>query len=87
MKNKTLLTVLILMLAQAAFGQGLVQKRLDSIMQLAHARGVFNGNVMLSQKGKIIYERSFGYADGSKTKLLISAYQFDDRERPFTLPG
>src|SRR5436305_1511209 len=53
------------------------QKRLDSIMQLAHARGIFNGNVLIAQNGKVIYERSLGYVDGSKTKPLTSAYKFD----------
>lgn len=77
MKNKNVLTILILMLSIVAYGQNPVQKRLDSIMQLAHARGIFNGNVIVSQNGKIIYEQSIGYADGSKTKLLTSAYKFD----------
>ncbi|MCS3736292.1 serine hydrolase [Mucilaginibacter dorajii] len=77
MKNKNLYSVLLLMLNIAAYGQNPVQKRLDSIMQLAHTRGIFNGNVLVAQNGRIVYERSFGYADGSKTKLLTSAYKFD----------
>lgn len=72
MKNRNLLTILIFMLSIVAngYGQNPVQKRLDGIMQLAHARGIFNGNVIVSQNSKIIYEQSLGYADGSKIKLL-----------------
>jgi CubicO group peptidase (beta-lactamase class C family) len=51
--------------------------RLDSIMQLSNARGIFNGNILVAKKGKIIYESSLGYADGSKTKMLTRDYKFD----------
>ncbi|GAA4317211.1 hypothetical protein GCM10023149_14660 [Mucilaginibacter gynuensis] len=46
-------------------------------MQLAHTRGIFNGNVLVSRNGKVIYEKSLGYADGSKANVLTSAYKFD----------
>ncbi|WP_175269209.1 serine hydrolase domain-containing protein [Mucilaginibacter humi] len=46
-------------------------------MQLANSRGIFNGNILVAQKGKIIYENSPGYADGSKNKMLTPAFKFD----------
>lgn len=46
-------------------------------MQLAHSRGIFNGNILVAQKGKVIYENSLGYADGSKTRLLTPDFKFD----------
>ncbi|GAB3927399.1 serine hydrolase [Mucilaginibacter myungsuensis] len=53
------------------------QKQLDSIMQLAHKRGIFNGNLLIAQHGRIIYERSFGYADGTRTRPLTGDLKFD----------
>ena len=52
-------------------------KQIDSLMQAAHHIGVFNGNVLVAQKGKIIYQSAIGYADGSKTKMLSQDLQFD----------
>ncbi|WP_377021559.1 serine hydrolase [Mucilaginibacter angelicae] len=46
-------------------------------MQTAHERGIFNGNILVVQKGKVIYQRSWGYADGSRTKMLTPDMRFD----------
>ncbi len=41
-----------------------------------HHNGKLNGNVLVIQKGKILYENSFGYSNGSKETLLTKEYQF-----------
>lgn len=42
---------------------------LDSYFSALFKNKQFNGNVLVAEKGKIIYERSFGYADFSAKKL------------------
>lgn len=57
--------------------QSVVYKQIDSIMHTANDRGIFNGNIVVAQKGKIIYQRSWGYANGSRTKMLTPDIRFD----------
>lgn len=52
-------------------------KQIDSLLHLANANGVFNGNALVAQHGQIIYQASFGYADGSKTRPLTPDLLFD----------
>ena len=42
---------------------------LDSYFSALFKNKQFNGNVLVAEKGKIIYERSFGYADFSAKKV------------------
>jgi len=51
--------------------------RIDSVMQVAYQRGIFNGNILVAKKGKIIYEKAWGYANGSRKKLLTTDMRFD----------
>lgn len=45
-------------------------QQIDSILNQLHNEEDFNGNVLISEKGKIIYEKSFGYANyENKTPL------------------
>ncbi|MFA5753461.1 MAG: serine hydrolase domain-containing protein, partial [Bacteroidales bacterium] len=39
---------------------------LDSLFTSMHARGQFNGNVLIAENGKIIYQNCLGYADREK---------------------
>lgn len=43
---------------------------IDSLMAVSYERGVFNGNVLVAQNNNIIYQKEWGFADGSKTKKL-----------------
>jgi len=52
-------------------------RQIDSVMQTAYKRGIFNGNILVEWKGQIIYEKSFGFADGSKTVPLNIELKFD----------
>lgn len=51
--------------------------QIDSLMNEAHRIGVFNGNVVVIEKDKVIYQAAIGYADGSKTKKLSLDLRFD----------
>ncbi len=40
--------------------------RLDSLMLALHGRGQFNGSILVSVNGKLLYEKAYGKADLSK---------------------
>lgn len=75
--HKYTLLIGLLLLAYYTKAQQNTAERIDSIMLVAYQRGVFNGNILVAQKGKIIYEKSWGYADGSRKKLLTTDMRFD----------
>lgn len=52
------------------FSQSNNQKTIDSSMRLTNEIGVFNGNIIVSEKGKIIYLSQLGYTDYTKSKKL-----------------
>src|SRR4030067_2720691 len=46
--------------------------KIDSLFQILSTKRGFNGNVLIAQGGKVIYENTFGYADlEEKTPLNI----------------
>lgn len=50
---------------------------LGTLMTTAHQRGIFNGNVLVVQKGVTVYQASFGYADVPTQKPLTATTRFD----------
>lgn len=52
-------------------------KRIDNVMQDLHRHRGFNGNVLVAKKGKIIYEKSFGWADYLHRDSLNLQSQFE----------
>ncbi len=52
-------------------------KQLYALMNDAHQVGIFNGNVLVVQNGKTIYQSAFGYSDAGKKTKLTSAYRFN----------
>ena len=50
-----------------------VKKQLDNYY---HTKGAFNGNVLVAEKGKVIYQASFGYARFEDKKPNTAATQF-----------
>jgi CubicO group peptidase (beta-lactamase class C family) len=58
--------VLMVSFVCLAFGLCLAQnrvQRIDSILSQLNQEEAFSGNVLISERGKIIYEKSFGYAN------------------------
>jgi CubicO group peptidase (beta-lactamase class C family) len=51
-------------------------KNLDKYFEKLYQAGLFNGNVLVAENGKIIYEKSFGYADYSIKKPNTMATSF-----------
>ncbi len=58
-----------LLFGAVTFGQNRIQI-IDSLLTDYHNEGKLNGNVLIAEKGQIVYNRSFGYAnEATKEKL------------------
>ncbi|HEX8561559.1 MAG TPA: serine hydrolase domain-containing protein [Flavobacterium sp.] len=68
---KNLFTLLLVLVALFSNAQEKAA-RIDSLMNAAFNAGTFNGNVLVAEKGNVIYEKSFGYAN-EQTKEKLNA--------------
>ena len=50
--------------------------KIDSLLQVAHQRGFFNGNALVAEKGTIVYQNDIGYADADRNRTLNSDLRF-----------
>ena len=50
--------------------------RLDSIFSFYHANGAFNGTVLVKQKGKVIFQKGYGYANRGTGALNADSTRF-----------
>lgn len=76
-KNKILFFAIILAISINSYSQKKQAKAdLDTLFQKAFEAKAFNGNVLIVEKEKILYEKSFGWADASNTTPLNTAYRF-----------
>jgi len=59
---------------------------IESLMRQLHARGQFNGSVLVAQQGKILYRGSFGLADESSARMFNpdTASCLASLSKPFT---
>jgi CubicO group peptidase (beta-lactamase class C family) len=80
MKKYSLRIVLVLvwiMISNGSYAQNKITARIDSVMQIASKRGIFNGNILVIKNGKTLYKGSLGYADASKKNKLSEDMLFD----------
>ena len=49
---------------------------IDPYLKALHEAGELNGNVLVVQNDTVLYERSFGYADGVRKHLLTAEHRF-----------
>ncbi|QEM10446.1 serine hydrolase [Mucilaginibacter rubeus] len=59
-----------------AFGQQSKVANIDTLIQRANRLGLFSGNVLVADHGKVIYKTAIGYADAAKTIRLTDQYRF-----------
>jgi CubicO group peptidase (beta-lactamase class C family) len=52
-------------------------ENVDSYLNELYQEGELNGNILITENNKIVYEKSFGFTDGSKSELLNKDYRFD----------
>jgi D-alanyl-D-alanine carboxypeptidase len=50
--------------------------QIDYYLQSAYDLGLFNGNVLITDNNKVIFEKAIGYADASKEIPLTTQYRF-----------
>ena len=50
--------------------------RIDSLLQAAHQRGFFNGNALVAEKGKVMYQNGIGFADAGQKKKISAELRF-----------
>lgn len=67
--SKLSIAFLSIFLFQSVTAQQKAAAILDDYFIALHANRQFSGNVLVAEEGKIIYERSFGYADFPAQKL------------------
>lgn len=67
---KILVSFIFVMFANTVFAQSKQVKQIDSVMQNAFNKGVFNGNVLVTKNNKVIYNSAFGFNDATKTQKL-----------------
>ena len=67
----------LILLSSRTYSQNIEVKKIDSLMNTAYQRGIFNGNILVFKHNKIIYEKSLGFANGSKTIPLQKENKFD----------
>ncbi|MEP0262351.1 serine hydrolase domain-containing protein [Dokdonia sp.] len=53
-----------------------VAEKIDAILGGLHKEGKFNGNVLVIKDDHKLYDKSFGYANSSKTQRLSSDFRF-----------
>ena len=61
----------LLMTALNVYSQSKIH-RIDSLLTSLHEKQGFDGNILVTQKGKILYQKSFGYAVAETSEALTN---------------
>ena len=75
MKNHFFLFILSILFTSTISAQKPIETKtqvnqINELMTTSYERGLFNGNVLVAKKGKIIYQKSFGFTDETKKTAL-----------------
>ena len=71
--NRKIISLAIITFALINASSVIAQNKLDKIDELlsySNKNGIFNGNVLIAEKGKILYNKTFGFADLESQKPL-----------------
>ena len=74
--QKFMVLLLLATLQINAFSQD-KKDQINTLISAAHQRGTFNGNVLVMQGGKQIYQGSFGPVEANSTTRLTRQYRFN----------
>jgi CubicO group peptidase (beta-lactamase class C family)/outer membrane protein OmpA-like peptidoglycan-associated protein len=64
-------TIILILIIHLAFGQDKRVQKIDSVLKSLYSDGEINGTFLIAEKGNIIYNKSFGYAN-EKTKEKLN---------------
>ncbi len=67
MKNLCIILFLAVSITRV-YSQNKIENQLDSLFRFLYKNRQFNGNVLVADKGNVIYKKSFGFADFSNNK-------------------
>lgn len=71
-----LLPIFLLLCAGHLSAQPETVRKIDSLVKHADSAGIFNGNILVSENNRIIYEASFGFTDASRQEKLNKDSRF-----------
>ena len=71
------LFVMLLLLSNRALAQSKTNARIDSLMKQYSQDGTFNGNVLVANNNKVVYNQSFGFTDEAKNEKLTADHRFN----------
>lgn len=78
MRSVSMMILFALMVCTYTFGQGKRKAaQLDSIFSVLHQQHQFNGVVLITEKGKVIYKKGFGIRNEKTKALNNSRTQFE----------
>jgi CubicO group peptidase (beta-lactamase class C family) len=85
---KFIVTISLFLIAQLTFSQDKAQK-IDSLLNAYYTKGKINGNFLVAEKGKVIYSKSFGYADKETKEKLDenTIFELASCSKQFTAMG
>lgn len=67
---KKIIFIILILNFLLSFGQSKKIHNLDFLMKSANEIGIFSGNIIVSENGKIIYQNELGFTDYTKSKKL-----------------
>jgi D-alanyl-D-alanine carboxypeptidase len=75
-KSSILIFLVTLLLSTRTFAQSNKAALINKYLYEAHQSGLFNGNILIANHGKVIIRKAIGFADASKKIPLSTAYRF-----------
>jgi CubicO group peptidase (beta-lactamase class C family) len=75
-----------LLVWQISYSQQVNVQKLDSIFVTLYSKGKFNGNILIADKGKVIYKNSYGFANETTKEKLTenSIFELASVSKQFT---
>ena len=68
---------LLLLTVHAHANSDKITENISDLMTTSHERGLFNGNVLVVKGEQVLFQKSFGYFDGSKERKLDRSSVFN----------
>ena len=75
-KSITLVFFILLLIGSRTFAQHDKAALINTFLDEANQSGLFNGNVLIADRGKVIVRKAIGYADASKNNPLTAQFRF-----------
>jgi CubicO group peptidase (beta-lactamase class C family) len=85
-KKFVFLFVIKLLVTQLLFSQQTNVQKLDSVFAALHSKGKFNGNILIADKGEVVYKNSYGFANETTKEKLTenSIFELASVSKQFT---